>query len=168
MDDFKNAALGIEVPSRLIITSDWQDTLCGGRNLGFANYTLFEDLSDAHRAGHRVIITSTISDDAYADSFKMIVVMARRKGYDVLDPSEFEKISKLDLKKLNLEVDYAFDNESIEKQPLCRYVRPAVEIRIDQDGGRSPLNRTHFRALMCLPPKPEFGVCPQPSDREPA
>ena len=139
----------------VIVTSDWEGTLVGKGK--FVNATLFEDLSDTLRAGHLAIITSTVDAERYHMAFNAAVLHARAEGYDVLDFEDFYHLSKLAAKEGKLESDYAFDNDPINRQPLSDYVRTAVEVRIEEGGFRS-FPRTAFRALMELPPKPEYGI----------
>lgn len=134
-------------PTRLVITSDWQNTLI---DIGEINYRLFEFLSDAKRAGHRVIITSTLAPHKIGDVLDLVFMSARKKGWDFIPANEFEIISKPDLKNMGLDIDYAFDDEPIGRQP-CVYAAPGLEIRVNKDFDTSPLNLAQLRALCGLP-----------------
>lgn len=155
---FNDAVNGGDKGERLTICCDWQRTLS---DLGFANYSLLEDLSDAQRAGHRVIIASAVSHISHLETaFDCLVMMARRKGYDVLDSHEFAQITKHDLAQLELTVDYAFDDQSIVEQG--KYVDATVEIRIHPDCSRTPFSREEFRQMIGLSPRENPAPSPAP------
>ncbi|HAJ89681.1 MAG TPA: hypothetical protein DCM27_01510 [Rhodospirillaceae bacterium] len=155
---FNNAVNGGDNNKQLIITCDWQRTLS---DLGFSNYPLLEDLSDAKRADHQVIIASAVSHICHLESaFECLVMMARRAGYDVLDPHDFTQITKRDLAQLGWTVDYAFDDQPIADQG--NYVDAAVEIRIHSDYSRTPYSREQFRQMIGLPSRENPAPSPAP------
>ena len=144
MQDFEKAATPTIVPEQqLVITSDVDRTLI---DFGRINYDLLEFLNDSKRAGHRVIITSTLSAVKIADSVDLINDFSRMRGLDVLDSKEFELISKNNLPS-DLEIDYAFDDEPIT------YANPAFEIRVNKDFSTTPLSLDALRSLCKLPKK---------------
>lgn len=158
MEDAFNNAVSSDDDNRLIITCDWQGTLS---DFGFFNFSLLEDLSDAQRAGHRVIITSATSHmNLLEDIFELMVMRARTKGYDVLDPHEFTQITKHDLAQMELTVDYAFDDQPIVEQG--NYVDAEVEIRIHPDCSRTPLSCEQFRHMIGLQPRENPAPSPAP------
>lgn len=112
--------------NRMVIASDWDGTLI---DIGATNFDLLEFLSDAHRAGHRVIITSTLAMSKIKDLFDLTIELGRMRGYDLIDAKDFEMMGKADFLLQNLDVDFAFDNEPIASQHIP-YCDPAVEIRV--------------------------------------
>jgi len=142
-DKFKEATDPKELP-RLVFTCDWQKTL---NEFGWHHCELLEFLSDAKRAGHRVIITSSSRMAFIPDFLDILIDLARDRGFDILDRPEFELISKQDLKKMNLVADYSFDNKSIATQRNADYSHPKVEIRVHPDFSTSPHTLDHLRSL---------------------
>lgn len=115
--------------NRMVITSDWDGTLVDTIS---TNFELFEFLSEAHQAGHRVIITSALSPAKIRSTLDLVVQLGRMRGYQLIDANDFEVTGKGDLHLQNLLVDFAFDNEPIAKQSIP-YCDPAVEIQVGRN-----------------------------------
>lgn len=152
-ESFKNAVTGSKPASPLIITSDWDGTLlCDS-----FNFELLEFLSDAKKAGHRVILTSSISMDKVIDSMGIFIRSGRRRGYDIADLEQFEFIGKAELKTQNLKSDYSFDDQSIVKQLYKNYVDANIEITIRRDGTPELFTFAQLRERCGLPPRDRTG-----------
>lgn len=154
--DFKSASDS----SSLTITSDWQGTLCADRKY---NYPLFVFLSDAHKAGHRVIITSTSPADAIRDLVELAAEFGEIEGHDIAAINNVEIITKTDVMKMTtdgtLKVDIAFDDEEISTQEKfsfaagghaisLNYARPTLEVRVLKDFSTTPVTMSALEATV--------------------
>lgn len=148
-----------QLSTDLTLTTDWQGTLASGRAYNFA---LFNLLCDAHRAGHRVIITSTSAAAVIRDVLELATEFGEIAGHDILVANKFEIITKSDLMALTsagkVSVDIAFDDEEISKQTKVNmrdgkveslnYAQPLLEIRMGADFATSPLSLDDVRTYM--------------------
>ncbi|OFW86880.1 MAG: hypothetical protein A3B66_02540 [Alphaproteobacteria bacterium RIFCSPHIGHO2_02_FULL_46_13] len=154
MDQAFSGAVNTIQSRPLVITSDWTGTLS---DIYWENFELLEFLSDAREAGHRVIITSSAADMAMMPlHLEMMTLIGRGKGYHLIEPDQYEIIRKVDLKAMNFQSDYSFDDESIASQRISNYVTAALEIRVHPNYTTTPLLIEHLRAL-CLLPKKDGG-----------
>ncbi len=132
----------------MLFTSDWDQTInCDAG----PNYALLEFLSDAKRAGHRVIFTSSIDMDRIESVLKAFLRLAPLRGYDLLPLDQFEMICKADLKAMNLKSDYSFDDEGIAKQLYSNYITAGIEVTVQRDFSMFPFSIEQLRERCNLP-----------------
>lgn len=163
MEQSFKAAVGNEAAQQLLFTSDWDQTInCDAG----PNFALLEFLSDAKRAGHRVIITSSMAMDKIESALKIFLMSARRRGYDVLDMDDFELICKSDLKELHLKSDYSFDDECIAKQLYSNYIDAGIEVTVRNDFSMFPWTFEILRER-CNLPRDKKGSGPSAETRAP-
>ncbi len=147
------------ISTDLTLTSDWQGTLASGRAYNFA---LFNLLCDAHRAGHRVIITSTSSEAVIRDILELAIEFGEIAGHDLQVANKFEIITKSNLMALTtagkVSVDIAFDDEEIATQTKVsmpdkkieslNYAQPLLEIHMGENFATFPLTLDGVRTYM--------------------
>lgn len=147
---------GAEPQARLTLVCRFESTLLADDF--YTHFQLLEDLSDAQKAGHKVIITSHIIENA-TSMLPYYVEEALLQGFQVLPSNEFTLTGTQDLAKNPVHVDYAFDNKSIAGQDiyddetdkkLPPYAYPVYQMSIDEDGNLSPFSREQFRAALGL------------------
>lgn len=131
---------------RLVITSDWQGTLA---DMTDTNFPLLQFFSDAKRAGHRVIITSSGNMESIADLLELVSMFGKRQGYDITN--QFELIGKQELRGMSLTADYSFDDEPIKDQYIEHYVDAATEVRVHRGFTTTPFSLEQLRTLCGLP-----------------
>lgn len=149
--------------AQLIITCDWQGTLNEER---WHNIDLLVFLSDAKKAGHRVIITSgsSVRMDLIPEMLEMIINTEHSKYPDLISADQFELMSKKDLKESKLDIDYAFDNKPIADQWIPDYAGKTEEIRVHKDFSTSPVSLGKLRKICGIPSRDQmpFSAVPVP------
>jgi hypothetical protein len=99
-------------------------------------------LCDAHRAGCRVIVTSSAAADSIMIDLLTASETLSEANPDLGDLRHLETIDKIDLQKMTkadkIKVDLALDHKSIAKSK-SPYIQPDAEVNIGRDGKPFPL-----------------------------
>ena len=130
---FKNAAAG-QTPAQPVITCDWHNTLFNEVTSEF-NYDLLETLSNARKAGYRVIITSSCDINRVEDSlYGFVQHLQIMDDKDIIDADEFDYIDKNSLKTLNLKSFLSFDDQPIRGRGMFQnYIVPTHEVTVGKN-----------------------------------
>lgn len=150
--------------SDLTITTDCAGTLLSLSGARAYNFDLLSLLCDAHKAGHKVIVTSSSATADIKDIIELAAEFGELEGYDLEAAHQFECMTKTEvMRKVNageLSVDIAFDDEPIAHQeyfsfsagknfPLI-YAQPKLEVRVKPDFSTTPLSLDLVRDYMSM------------------
>lgn len=131
---------------------DWSGTILLDR--GATNWKLLHLLSDAQKAGHQVIFTSSTLK-YMPDSLNVMAELAPEFGFE-FHPNDFHVVGKDTLRLMaDVRADFVFDDDPVS------YIKHVHHITVYGSGNTSPFSLDDIRGLIGLPDAPA-GTPPAP------